>query len=118
MQAIPTTPRPTEPAHFRSDAIILVEGATRAGGPGGWGLGGWTAEGEGRLVFRGPMIQGPVAYLFGRAGVIDNHGGTAGEHRRGHLVHLAPGDRVSVAGTVYTVSLCPRGYPKLTRCDD
>ena len=77
---------------YDSDAIVRVKGATRSGGPGGWGVSGWSATGKGRLVFQGPMVAGPHASLFGRACVMDNHGGTAAQH-----------DRASKAGLLFDV---------------
>ena len=106
------------PGHFKSEVTLLIEGSSRSGGPGGWFLGGWSAEGEGRTVTQGPMVQGPYAYVGGRCGVIDNHGGTHGELERadgkGLLFRCKAGDILSVFGTSYTLSLCRRGYPTLT----
>lgn len=107
--------------HFTSDAIITVAGSTRSGGPGGWAVGGWGERGQGRLVHQGPLVQGPHAYLVGRPGVIDNHGGTRREHKdakaQGNLFHLEPGDLIEVYGTTYRVELDPRAYPKLVSVD-
>lgn len=115
---IPTTPN-FDRGHFSSDAVILIAGSSRSGGPGGWSVGGWNAEGEARLVFRGPMVKGPFAYVFGRAGVIDNHGGTKGEQERkaaeGLLFNVAAGDTLVIDGIEYILSLTRDGYPNLTR---
>jgi len=120
---IPTTTRSTDPdnyefGHFKSAAILRIAGSSRAGGPGGWGIGGWNEDGEGRLVFEGPMVKGPVAYAFGLAGVIDNHGGTGAEHARaadnGLLFDVSEGDTLVIDGTEYTLTLNRRGYPSLT----
>lgn len=92
---------------------VLVEGSNNASG---WGYGGWTAEGKGRAVDQGPLVQGPYAFAFGLCTVIDNHGGTAAEIEQakaeGRLYHLKAGDNVEIAGTVYKVVLCKRGYVK------
>lgn len=117
---------PTEPVfgfgpdHFKSDAILLVKGSNRSGGPGGWYVGGWGAAGAGRKVFGGPHVPGPYAYVNGHPGVISRHpgGGTRGEHERarteGRLFEVEPGDVLEIYGTDYTLTLCPRGYPNLT----
>ncbi len=117
---IPTVPNSygDEPDHFKSEAILLVEGACSAGGPGGWFVGGWGAEGEGRIVHQGPLVPGPYAYIGGRCGVIDNHGGTGADHKRadgkGLLFRVKAGDTVTLHGTDYTLSVDRRGYPHLT----
>ena len=63
------------------------------------------------------MVKGPVAYIYGLAGVIDNHGGTGAEHARaadnGLLFDVSEGDTLVIEGTEYTLTLCKRGYPKL-----
>lgn len=108
-----------EHGKYESDHIFLVAGASRSGGPGGWGLCGWSEEGQGRLTHGGPMVAGPVASLFGLCGVIDTHGGTGREHAEaeaaGRLIRLQAGDVLVVNGTEYEVSVNPRGYPHLTK---
>jgi len=119
---IPTYDHPTDPGHFRGGVndhnrvILRIPGASRAGGPGGWTIGGWTRDGEGRIEHGGPMVRGPHAYAFGLSSVCDNHGGTKTEHGRaeavGLLVDCAEGDVLKIAGTTYRLRLV-RGYPKL-----
>ena len=117
---IPTTPSryDYEPGHFRSEATILVEGSCLLGGPGGWMVGGWGATGEGRIEMYGPKVQGPYAFIVGRSGVIDNHGGTGAEHRRaeaqGLMFRVKAGDVLEMGGTSFTLSVDRRGYPHLT----
>lgn len=105
--------------HFESDAIVLIEGATREGGPGGWGVGGWGIEGEGRLVHEGPMVKGPIAFLFGLASVIDRSGGTGRINSKaeaeGRLFRVKAGDDLVIDGVTYRLSLDKRGYPSLTQ---
>lgn len=112
---IPTTRNPTRQGHLMTEARILVAGSNNRAG---WGLCAWTAEGAGRIVFQGPMVQGPYASLFGLCSVIDNHGGTGREMRdaeaAGQLFRVEPGDTIVLEGVRYTVSVCPRGYPELT----
>ncbi len=102
---------------YKSEAIIKIKGATRSGGPGGWFISGWSADGEGRLVFQGPMVPGPHASLVGRAAVMDNHGGTGAEWERardeGRFFEVEPGDVLVIAGVEYALSLNPWKYPKL-----
>lgn len=118
--AIPTKPTEYgEVGHFTTDAIIVLEGGSRAGGPGGWGFGGWTSEGVGRKVTGGELVAGPHAYLFGLAAVIDNHGGTARERREkdaeGLLFRVKDGDTIEAEGTKFLVTVDRRrGYPKLS----
>ena len=104
--------------HFKSAATLLIEGSSKAGGPGGWFVGGWGADGEGRTTMGGPKVPGPVAYISGRCGVIDNHGGTKAEQERKDaenlLFRVKAGDTVTLHGTVYTLTLDYRGYPSLT----
>ena len=115
---IPTTPKTDpfrdDPGHLDSTAIILVEGSNNRAGH---GLCAWTEDGQGRLVFQGPKVKGPHASLFGLCGVIDNHGGTGAENKRaereGRLFRVKSGDVLEVCGVAYSLSLCPRGYPKL-----
>lgn len=117
---IPTTPSryDYEAGHFRSEAIILIETASKLGGPGGWFVGGWDATGEGRIEHGGPKVQGPYAFIGGRCCVIDNHGGTGAEHQRadgkGMLFRVADGDTLVMAGLEFAVAVTPRGYPNLT----
>jgi len=116
---IPTVPGyDNEPGHFKSQATLLIAGSSRAGGPGGWFVGGWTAEGEGRTETGGPMIVGPYAYVGGRCSVIDNHGGTGADLKRADedslLFRCAEGDTLVLHDTSYTLDLNPRGYPHLT----
>ena len=116
---IPTTPCPNYGAgHFKSEAIILIQGSSGAGGPGGWFVGGWDNSGEGRTEFQGELVKGPHAYIGGRASVLDNHGGTGAVWKRaeaeGLLFRLKAGEPVAIHGTVYRLSLCKRGYPSLT----
>lgn len=109
--------------HFKSDAILLIEGASRSGGPGGWAVGGWDETAEGRIEHGGPMVRGPYAYIIGLSSVIDNYGGTGTEWRRaeesGRLFRLRAGDKLSVNGTVYVLKLDKgffnRGYPVLEK---
>ena len=114
---IPTTPY-RDPGHFKSEATILIEGSSRAGGPGGWLVGGWDATGEGRVVMYGPMVKGPYAYITGRCSVMDNRGGTGAEHMRaeaqGLMFRAKDGDTMNLFGTTYTLSVDGRGYPHLT----
>ena len=119
---IPTTDSPYdyEKGHFKSEATLLIEGANRQGGPGGWFVGGWTAEGEGRTVCQGPMVPGPYAYVGGRCGVLaaDPRMGTKGAHDRAYMAGLLfqckDGDTLTLHGTDYTLTLDRRGYPSLT----
>tara|TARA_B100000745_G_scaffold192726_1_gene126774 strand:+ start:35546 stop:35956 length:411 start_codon:yes stop_codon:yes gene_type:complete len=107
--------------HWTCDVIFNIPEASRAGGPGGWALHGWTAEGQGRLVTGGPMVQGPHASLFGRASCLAARyeNSTAGEHERakaeGRYITLREGDRIECPDGTFELSLCRRGYPKLTK---
>lgn len=106
---IETLSERNEPGHYTSDAIVIVEGADRSYGPGGWAVGGWTKEAEGRIVDGGPMVRGPHAYLYGRCGVIDTRGGTGAEHARaadqGRLHHVADGDVLVIDGVEWRIKI-------------
>lgn len=65
------------------DTVIRrVQGMRSEYGPGGFGIGVVPSGSEGRQEHGGPMVEGPWGYLYGRAGVIDNYGGTAAEHAK------------------------------------
>ncbi len=105
-----------EHGDYKSNAIIFrIAGSENSAG---YGFGGWDASGSGRIIFGGPIVQGHHAFLFGLASVIDNHGGTCREHREaeadGRLFNAESGDVVSINGAEYALSLCSRGYPKLS----
>lgn len=105
--------------HFKSNAIFIVKGARSNYGPGGFGVSGWGADGEGRIVHGGPKVAGPHASFFGRCGVIasDSRHSTGAEHaaarEAGRFFSVAPGDEIVLAGTTYRVSLDGRRYPRL-----
>ena len=103
---------------FATDAIVRVRGASRLGGPGGWGIGGWNEKTALRHVYQGPLVEGPQAYLFGLPAVIDTNGGTAAEQaaaaEAGLLFDVEDGDTLVIDGVDYRLSVNPRGYPKLT----
>ncbi len=107
-----TTGTGRDEGHFEAKGIIFrVAGSNNVAG---WGFGGWDESGEGREVMHGPMVKGPIAYLFGLAGVICNNGGTGAIHAEaeadGRLLDVAAGDVISVNGIDFVVSVCPRGY--------
>lgn len=120
---IPTQPS-DRPGHYkgagthRDGVVVTVEGEG-----GRLGLGGWTVEGEGRLEQGGPMVRGPVAYLFPLATVLaDNPEMSSGADMRrsraaGRHFALRAGDLVEIAGTVFRVTIPPRRgwvqYPRL-----
>jgi hypothetical protein len=117
---IPTVPSryDYEIGHFRSEATIIVEGADPLGGPGGWLVGGWDEYGEGRTEFQGVLVKGPYAFITGRAGVIDNHGGTGAIHSKakadGLLFRVRALDTLVLAGIAFLLTVDKRGYPHLT----
>ena len=116
---IPTIPCPyNTKGHFKSEATLIIEGASRDGGPGGWRPGGWNAEGEGRVVFQGPMVKGPVGYIFGLCLVLSDRGGTGAEHReaesKGLMFRVKAGDILVLDGMSFTLSLDSQRYPHLT----
>lgn len=105
--------------HYTCRGVIVTVEGTR-----NWfGVGGWTEEGEGRIEQDGPMVKGPVAYLFPRSMVLaDNpEHSSAGDMRRakeaGLHFHLHYGDRVELAGAVFVLVPPKRSwcvdYPKL-----
>lgn len=109
-----------ESGHLESRGLIFrIANANRAGGPGGWGIGGWDETGSGRLVCGGPLVSGPVAYFYGLASVLDNRGGTRAIHESadesGRLFDVSAGDTVVINGIAFVVSLDSRGYPSLKR---
>lgn len=113
---VPVIPCPYgTPGHFRSEAIVCVAGSEN--GPAGYSLGGWTAEGRGRLTFGADRVPGPHAYLAGNATVIDMCGGTARARENasgaGLLFHVAEGDEIEAGGLLFRVGVDRRGYPTL-----
>ena len=73
-------------------------------------VGGWTAEGEGRIEFGGPMVQGPHAYLMAEGVVLTPHA----EPDEIHLV-IDEGHEITVAGTTYRVVKAPNKNYELER---
>lgn len=114
---IPTHPSDNtrEPGHFGAEVVLIIKGANRDGGPGGWGVSGWTAEGEGRTEFQGPMVQGPRLGVFGLCSVMaaGGHGTGAANARKeaeGLLVRCEAGDRFIAEGTTFELQLV-NGWP-------
>ena len=111
------TPNISLDGHYKSPAVIRIAGSSRSGGPGGWAVGGWNSKGEGRTVFQGDLVQGPCAYIYGLAAVLDNSGGTRSEHggkaAEGLLFDAADGDTLVLDGQEFVLGLS-QGYPKLT----
>ncbi len=103
---------------YASDAILRIKGANKAGGPGGWSIGGWDENTEERLAFSGPLVRGPVAYAYGIGAAISTNGGTAKEWfdagSRGLLFEVEEGDTLVIDGAEYTLALSG-GYPKLNK---
>ena len=103
---------------YASEVILRIKGASKAGGPGGWGIGGWDQDTEERLVFHGPLVRGPVAYAYGLMSAISTDGGTAKEWfdagSRGLLFDLEEGDTLVIDGAEYNLTLSG-GYPKLNK---
>ena len=102
------------PEHYLVDQVLTV--IRRDGTWARFKLGGWTAEGEGRLVYQGPLVKGPQLYAFALASVIDNHGGTAKERAdllaAGMEHDIEDGDMVTVDGVTYTVGVKAVGYDR------
>lgn len=61
-------------------------------------FGGWTAEGSGRIVTGGDMVQGPHAYIFGLGFSL-----TAWKQPDETAYLVAEGSELTFAGTTYTV---------------
>ena len=123
VHTIPVTEKTTsylghDLGHYACKATILVAGSNNRAG---WGVSGWGANGTGRIVFQGPKVQGPHASLFGLATVIAGGNGTKADQENaeaaGLLFRVNPGDVLDIDGTCYTVSLCRRRYPVLTRIE-
>lgn len=116
---IPTTNQPGEPGFFKSEAILVIAGADRSFGPGGFAVGGWSEQAEARIHHGGPKVRGPHAYVIGRPGVIDTHGGTAAEHAEARaerrFFEVGTGDELVIDGQLYRLQLDGRRYPRLAR---
>lgn len=121
---IPTSPSDL-PGHYkgagthRDSVRIAVEGERCQ-----FGLGGWTAEGRGRVVDQGPEIPGPHAYLFPLSVCIADNPemSTGADIRRskdaGRFFTLRAGDLVEIAGTVFRLTIPPRrGYVQYPRLE-
>ena len=64
-------------------------------------IGGWRAEGEGRIVDQGPIVPGPHAYAYLRASVLSDSRDADEDGRR--RINVADGDTLDIAGTVYRI---------------
>lgn len=62
-------------------------------------------------------MDGPWAFMFGLAAVIDNHGGSAAdiERERGQnlVIEAEAGDTLVLDGREYLLVVSARGYPSL-----
>jgi hypothetical protein len=98
---------------------VVVAGAENAAG---YGIGMIPAGHEARQEYAGPMIPGPWAFVYGLAGVIDNHGGTGAEMARetaaGSLFHVEAGDTLILSDDLMVrVDVDARRYPSLTNVE-
>jgi hypothetical protein len=97
----------------RTDHVIRVAGA-RATSGGRYRVGGVPRGSSGRRVDGGPLVEGPWAYVYELAGVIDNHGGTGAESARmraeGTEHDLVPGDVIRFDDREYKIALDARGF--------
>lgn len=103
----------TQDNHFKvAETLFVMSGDI----PQRFGLGGWTAAGEGRLITQGPMVKGPYLYAFGLCVVMDNHGGTGKEHddgvKAGTEIEIVDGDIVVHEGVAYKARVEVRGYDR------
>lgn len=64
-----------------------------------YSFGGWTAEGEGRVVYQGPIVKGPHAYLFGQDIVL-----TAYEQEKETAYFIEVGTELVIGGSTYKVT--------------
>lgn len=77
-------------------------------------VGGWTAEGEGRIEFGGPLVQGPQAYMNALGIMITSH-----EQAPVIELLIEDGSRLYIRGTWYTVNVKDRyGDPIVTLSAD
>lgn len=96
------------PGKFSGTQTLRIAGSSRAGGPGGWKVGGWDETTKSRPETGGPMVPGPVAYIFGLCAVLSSE-----PLEREEEVYLEAGDVLKIDGEEYVLSLV-RGYPKLS----
>lgn len=97
------------------DAVVLVTGQNAAG----FGLG-FVPEGfQARQFQGGPLVPGPWAYAYPKAGVIDNFGGTGAELERAksenRLYEVAVGDYLEINGVRFEVRAAPNRNIKLVK---
>lgn len=99
------------------DAIIIIEGSSSLGGPGGWGISGWNAGETGRIDFGGPLVPGPYASLIGLPSSLCSDGRSEQKtaEGEGRLYRISPGDHLVIEGVEYSLALCSRGYPLLSK---
>ena len=99
---------------FKSQTVLCV--VNQNGNWSRFALGGWTAEGEGRLEFGGSMVKGPHLYASGLASVIDTHGGTARERERNQKMgvehDVTGGETVVCDGVEYELVVKVQGYDR------
>ena len=95
---------------------VEIEKSSAAGGPGGWSICGWGIDGVGRVDDGGPMVPGPVAYVFGLCGVISNSRGPTARERAieaGLFFTARAGDIFRLNGDEFELLVDGRGYPSL-----
>lgn len=117
---------PTEPHRFDEPGLFQAPGGFRISVRGTcnrwYGLGGWDETTAMRTVMNGPLVQGPQAYLYGLATVIDNHGGTGREVREvreaGMVVEAEIGDILNIDGHRYVVGKDWSRHANLTLISD
>lgn len=100
-------------SHFRVRLIITGSENSFAG----YGLCWTPRHAMTRLVFQGPIVQGPHLVTFGLGSCIDDHGGTGAQIEReesaGYVVYANPGDVIEVGGDRWLITLDRRRFPVL-----
>jgi len=86
-----------------------------------YGLGLVPAGVAARQVTNGPFVEGPWAYAYRLAGVLDNRGGSRAESDRrvadGKETLFEMGDRLVIGGYVFKTEPAPNNNMKLTLVD-
>lgn len=108
----PSTTFPEEPAYFQSPRdteLHFTDNPNKYGQYTTFSIFGWTAEGKGRIVFQGPIEQGPYASMSANGAMI-----TAHKQEPKKRIEISVNDTLEIAGSEYSIRLDRYGYVKLT----
>ena len=108
---IPTVASDYGPGHFKSEHQLEIDTVVYRGTQltAKFGLGGWTKDGEGRLVTGGPMVKGPYAYAYNLGSCLSGDKSYYEQEAKIPTHHVEEDDLVVMAGTTYIVKITSCG---------